>query len=105
MYDSMITLIKEVPTQDEIGNTVKSEVKRIVFAEVKSVGLTEFYQAAVTGLKPEAKFLLADYLDYKEEQLLECSAYGEKEPKRYSIIRTYRKGNELELTCRREMGR
>ena len=45
MYDSIITLIAETNTVDEYGDTVTVETERTIFAEVKSIGQTEFYQA------------------------------------------------------------
>lgn len=105
MYDSVITLILEQNEgRDEIGNPIKKEVKRELFAEVRSIGQSEFYQAAVSGMQPEAKFVIADYLDYHGEQILEYSGYESETMQRYSVIRTYRTGNELELTCRKELG-
>lgn len=106
MYDEIIALIKEVTTgQDDIGNPIKKMEEREVFAERYSIGQNEFYQAAVSSLRPEAKFIIADYMDYNGEEILEYKEYGAEKKQRYSIIRTYRKGNELEITCRREMGK
>lgn len=104
MYDEIITLIKVMVDQDEIGASVKTEERRDVFAESKSIGQSEFYQAALSKLNPEAKFIIADYLDYHGETILEHTGYGEQKAQRYSIIRTYRSGNELELTCKMEAG-
>ena len=69
--------------------------KRQVFGGVRSIGQSEFYQAQTTNLKPELKFVLADYLEYQGETLAEYNGI------RYSILRTYRSGNELELVLTR----
>lgn len=66
---------------------------RDVFCEVRSVGMREFYQANATDFHPEIKFVLADYLDYQGETL--ALHDGEL----YRILRTYRNGQELELTA------
>lgn len=66
---------------------------RGVFCGVRSIGMKEFYSASATDFHPEIKFVLADYLDYNDETLAE---YGGQV---YRIIRTYRTGQELELTA------
>lgn len=66
---------------------------RLVFCSVRSIGMKEFYQSSGTDFHPEIKFVLADYLDYNGETLAEYSGQV------YRIIRTYRTGQELELTA------
>lgn len=75
-----ITLIKENGTRDE------------KLATLRSIGQSEFYQAAATDYRPEMKFILSDYYDYDGEPYLLWS--GEL----YRIIRTYHAGQEMELT-------
>ena len=79
---------------DDDGN-VTSETRREVFCKLESIGRTEFYQAQATDLRPELVFVLADYLDYEDEFL--C-IYGDIW---YRVIRTYRKGQELEIIVQR----
>lgn len=96
MYDAVIKFRKYVKTEkrDEYGDIILELVEREVFAEEKSVGMKEFYQAQSLGFKAEIKFELADYLDYEGEKEL---VY---EGKVYKILRTYKKeSNELEITC------
>ena len=50
MFDDIITLISETDTVDEYGDTVTTEAYRTIFAEVKSIGQSEFYQAQAVGL-------------------------------------------------------
>lgn len=90
--NKVLTLIKQTRGVDEYGDPVISQSARDVFAELYSVGQQEFYQAHAVGLKPELKFLLPDYLDYEGEML------AEYEGTRYHVLRTYRKGQQLELT-------
>lgn len=101
MYDQIIKLISEANQIDEYGDTVPTAQEREVFAELKSIGQSEFYQAHAVGLKPELKFVLPDYLEYQGEKILKFQDYNETEEQEYSIIRTYRNGNELEITCKR----
>ena len=63
-----------------------------VFCALRSVGHTEFYEAYAADLRPELKFIIADYLDYNEEPYVK---HGDK---LYRVIRTYRSGQELEIT-------
>ena len=68
---------------DTAGMTEKILSERDVFAETRSIGLKEFYQAAASGLKPEIAFRLADYLDYQGERFVVWRG------KRYRVLRTF----------------
>lgn len=93
MYNEVIKLIAYTEATDAYGITTRTESSREVFAKTESIGTAEFYQAAASGLKPEIKFKIADYLDYSDEKELEWNN------KRYSVLRTYRKDNSLEITA------
>lgn len=95
--NDIIFLISTAQSVDEYGDPVITEAKRRVFCRAASIGQKEFYQAHATGLKPEVKFCLADYLEYRQEKIVE---YGGN---RYHVLRTYRDGQELELTCYAEV--
>lgn len=66
-----------------------------VFAGLRSIGQQEFYSASVTDYRPELKFVLADYLDYSGQYLIEYNG------QRYRVLRTYRAGQELEIVVER----
>jgi hypothetical protein len=72
------------------------ETARKVYCTEKSVGQSEIYQARGTGLNPELKLILPHAFDYKGEKKLE---YGGE---RWDILRTYREGDNMELTLQRE---
>lgn len=91
MCNDVITLVKESAAVDEFGDTVMTRVSTMVFAQVKSVGMKEAYEAMTLGLKPEYTFVIADYYDYQGEEVV---IYEEKE---YRVLRTYRTGNALEI--------
>ena len=95
--NEVLTLIQQTQGVDDYGDLVTTETNREVFAKLGSIGQKEFYQAHAVGLQPELKFVLADYLDYEGETLLEHDG------QRYRVLRTYRKGQELELTVYREV--
>lgn len=100
MFDNIITLIAETYTVDEYGDTVATPTERTIFAEVKSIGQSEFYQAQAVGLKPEIKFVIADFADYQNEKLLKYTPFGGTEDT-YTVLRTYRTNNRLEIVCKR----
>ncbi len=93
----VLTFIKRTEGTDEYGDPKITETTREVLATLSSVGQKEFYQAHAVGLKPEMKFILADYLDYEGEDLLEHGGV------RYRVLRTYRNGQRLEITVYREV--
>ena len=100
MYDQSITLLKEIETTDEYGDAVKTYEETSIFAQIKSISQTEFYQAQAVGFRPELKFVIADFYDYQGQQLIKYTPFGEKE-QIYTVIRTYRKDMTLEIVCRR----
>ena len=102
MYDQIIKLVSTTVTStDDYGNPTDTIVLREVFAELSSIGQSEIYQAQAVGLKPEIKFKLADYYDYQGEKTLFFQDYCDIEPLEYSVIRTYRSGNGIEIVCKR----
>lgn len=100
MYNDVITLVSEVNTVDEYGDMIVDRSERTVFAQLKSIGQSEFYQAQAVGLKPEIKFVLPDFLEYHNEKVVKYQPFnGELEE--YTVLRTYRNNNEMELICKR----
>ena len=91
----ILALIQRTPGRDAQGDPTITETSRMVFCGVRSVGQQEFYQASATDFHPELKLVLADYLDYQDERLVEYNG------RRYRVIRTYRAGQELELVVER----
>ncbi len=81
--------------KDDFGDpAVTNQVSYGVYAEIKSISQSEFYQAQTSGQKPEMKFIITDYLDYQGQK------YLIHEGVRYRILRTHRTvRNEMEITC------
>jgi SPP1 family predicted phage head-tail adaptor len=100
MFDEAIYLRTETETTDKYGDPEKTITERQVFAQVKSISQTEFYQAQAIGLRPEIKFVIADFYDYQGEQTLKYTPFGGT-PQIYEVIRTYRTKTNLEIVCRR----
>lgn len=95
--NDILTLIATTTNYDEYGDPVVAQTRREVFCDVASIGQKEFYQAQAVGLQPEIKFILADHLDYEDEQLVE---YGGQ---LLRVLRTYRTDHALEIVCYREV--
>ena len=100
MFDDVIKLLSTTNTVNEYGDTVSVLTERQVFAEVKSISQSEFYQAQALGLKPEIKFVIADFADYGGEQQLKYTTFGGTE-EIYDVLRTYRNKINLEIVCKR----
>ena len=93
----VITLITQTITADKYGNEVATETERTVYCEVDSISQTEFYAAANTELNPEYKFTIF-FGDYEGEEVVVFNGA------RYSVYRTYRTGDNLELYAERKIG-
>ena len=93
----VISLIKQTVTTNTYGIEEMTETEREVFCRVDSITQTEFYQAANSEINPEYRFTVF-FGDYEGEMLL---AFDDS---RYSIYRTYRTGDDLELYAERKVG-
>ena len=93
--NDVLTLIKRRHTTDANGDPTIEETSRDVFCGVRSISQSEFYQAQTSDFRPELKFVLADYLDYNDETVVEHNG------QRYRVLRTFRAGQELELVAER----
>lgn len=91
-----IELVTRSEATDAFGGY--TETSRDVFCSVKSVSRNEFYLATAQKLKPEIVFVLTDYYDYEGEPIV---VYKDV---RFTVIRTYRKGRNLEIVCQRRTG-
>ena len=97
MMTDVLTLIKQTVTTNTYGIEEMTETEREIFCEVESISQAEFYQAANTEFNPAYRFTVF-FDDYEGENLL---AYAGG---RYSIYRTYRTGDDLELYAERKVG-
>lgn len=66
-------------------------IQRMVYAEVRSIGMNEFYRAKEAGISPSVAFVLADAAEYQGERRL---IWGSRT---YEIVRTYVDGIKIEL--------
>lgn len=101
--DYGLTLISTDITYDDIGNPIETPIEIDVLCDMKSIGRTEFYNAAANGLKPEYILVVHPY-EYNDEAYIEFSE-NEKPKQKYKVIKTYKKNmEELELTCEKVIG-
>ena len=100
MRVGIVYLISESP---EVKGVLEAatEKKRKTYCEIRSIGMSETYQARASGFAPTIKLFLPQDFEYRGESL--CELKGE----RYRIIRDYRDektGDGTELTLERIRG-
>lgn len=93
MYNEVIYLSAKKSQINNVGDRIQTEERVLRLAKIKSIGQSEFYQAQAQGLKPEIKFVLADYLDYNNQEEVIYNGF------RYKVLRTFRTGSEIEIVC------
>ena len=95
MQNLKIKLVSITVTDDDIGNQVETETTNEVWAEETGVRRSEFYNAAVTGLKPEKTFIIWAN-EYDGQTKIEADGV------KYKLIRAYNnpsKSEMIELVC------
>lgn len=85
---TVIYLLKNDKQQNQYGVWVDSTTERKVFAEVTSVGQSEWFEGGRQGLNPQYRFRMFAY-DYQGESLLIYKGVT------YSIYRTYVDRDEI----------
>lgn len=96
--DVKIKLISSMFQNDEYGVGRKTEEVREVFADVKTVTQTEWFNGGRNGLNPAYKMVLYAF-EYNDEQTIEYSG------KRYNVYRTFQPNpDKIELYCQKEAG-
>lgn len=93
----VLKLITESFTTDRYGNEVATETKAEVFCEVYSISQNEFYSAGKEGFRPSFRFDVF-FDDYDDQQIVEYNG------KRYSVYRTYRNNDTMELYAEMRVG-
>lgn len=86
-----IYLIKENPSAHGVFDA-PTETRRMVYADIKSVGYAEFYRAKESGIEPTFIFVLSDFDEYENEKIVEYNS------ERFRVVRTYVKDAAIELT-------
>lgn len=95
----VIYLVSNNTEQNQYGVWVDSPTERKVFAEVTSVGQSEWFEGGRNGLNPEFRMRMFAY-DYQGESLVKYNGTV------YQIYRTYVDRNEIiELYVERRQGK
>ena len=97
MVADVITLVAQTITIDTLGNEVATESEKTVYCEVNSITQSEFFAAANTELNPEYRFTVF-FDDYNGEDIVKYNNV------RYSVYRSYRTGDYMELYTERKVG-
>lgn len=90
MTDDIIELAHVEMRKNDYGVDERLEIKRPVFAQIKSVTQTEFFKAMQTNLQAEYVFCIFSG-EYHNEEV--AFYHGRK----YAIYRVYVKGDTTEL--------
>jgi len=91
-WRDVVFLLTETKVRNDLGDIITKTEERMTYANKKSIRQSEFYQAQATGLRPELAFDVRT-IEYDEEELLKFNGI------KYNIIRTYDKGEFIELVC------
>lgn len=91
--DKIIYLLQNKVEKNSMGDVINKVEEVMRFAEIKSIGQRQSYQAAAVGLKPEFTCIIWKF-EYNDEEYLKYQG------KQYKITRTYIRDDEkIELTC------
>lgn len=97
MFKDVVELIGYTVTLDNLGQEIKTPIRKFAFANKRSVSQSEFFSGGQGGLRPQYQFeiRLSEYSDERELIF---------DGKTYSIYRTYEKGENIELYCEIRVG-
>lgn len=96
-HNDVIYLIFTSIIEDEIGNQIEQNIERKVYANEFSVSVTEYYNAAATGMRPSKSFEIYSF-EYRGEEKLKHEGII------YRIIRVESRGEKTRITCERVVG-
>lgn len=89
--EGLITLITSTVDYDDIGVATTKETRRMAYAQLSSIGQSEYWSSAAQhDIKPEGRAKVF-YFDYNGEETVEY------EDVRYSVYRSYKEGDYITL--------
>ena len=93
LWRDTVDLVSITYIENAMGDSIETETSKTIYANKKSIRQSEFYQAAMTDLRPELMFEVRSE-EYDDEPKLIFNN------KSYNIIRVFSKNGEIvELTC------
>lgn len=97
-FDNVVTLIKEkIVGYDDEGNQKRETEELEIYCNESSVYSRDFYSANNIGLKPEC-VLSINCFEYDGQKKV---VYKNQ---LFEVLRTYKRGNEIELTVGEKIG-
>lgn len=93
----VITLIAETVTVNALRIEETTETRSDVYADIDSISQSEYFAAQDADLNPEYRFRVF-FADYHGEKLVEF------EGERFSVYRTFRSSDRVELYTERKAG-
>ncbi|WJQ03199.1 phage head closure protein [Geobacillus stearothermophilus] len=93
-HHEVIHLLSSRIIEDDIGNQIEEYVERKVYANEFSVSATEYYNAAVAGMRPSKSFEIYSF-EYNGEEKLKHNGVI------YRIVRAETRGEKTRITCER----
>lgn len=97
-HSAVISLVTRRSGRDKLGNPTQPVItRRNVYANELSVSIKEFYEASVSGLKPEKQFEIYTF-EYAGETEVEQNGVS------YNITRVSAKGDKTRIICQRVVG-
>lgn len=97
-FDDVIELLQVEITSDKELNQIKKHKSAEVFCKVDSVSRGEIYNAAITGLRPTYTITMNEF-EYSGESEIKYNG------QLYSVLRTYKKDDYVELTVGGKLGK
>ena len=77
MFRDVITLVSESPSAHGVLDDV-TETQKQVYCSVRSVGMSEAYQAMSNGMHPQFVFVLSECADYNGEKIVGSVSFAEQ---------------------------
>ena len=98
MKNDVIQLSSITCEKDDYGVIRQTEtLSDYIMAEIRSAGANEWFEGGRNGLNPEYTFVI-NRLEYNREETV---VYDEV---RYTVYRTYVRGDRIELHCEKRKG-
>lgn len=98
MEDIAYLVTERFVNVDKEGNPIRRREATQILCKIESVARSEYYEAATQDLKPEITMTISHNIDYGGQKLV---MYNDK---LYDVLRTYWKGDTVELVLAKRIG-
>lgn len=97
MISNVAQLVAVTITYDDIGQSIEAETVTDIFVEERSITRQEWSEAGRIGVNPDIE-LVTPFMNYNGELIVDYDGV------RYSVYRTYRSGDNIELYLTKKGG-